>query len=401
MRLLNTETLQLSNDSAHPATHQYAILSHRWQQPEVTFAELNGDPNYLKNDALQTPSAKKIRQACQVARHRDPPVEWIWIDTCCIDKSNAVEEGRCINSMMEWYSKSSVCITFLYDVDGLSTNHPRSEWFDRGWCLQELVAPRYMEFFGRNWNFIGVKHQLANELQHWSGIETKYLTGQAHFSDASVATRMSWMAGRTTTVVEDIAYSLLGLLGVYLAPQYGEGVQAFARLQKTLLETSLDESLFAWTIPQHGLQCYRSLGSSIAWAPKEWGLLAPSPDCFAQSAGIVVDPSKVVSRPFGGIGLTARGVLINSPLKGHTDVMNFLGRPRSHIILILNCWASFDRKAPTMHIELVKREDEYVRVHCEELLQKVGARVPANQTMGVEIPIPYQLTVFQPTFNLR
>jgi hypothetical protein len=54
-----------------------------------------------------------------------------------------------------------------------------------------------------------------------------------------------------------------------------------------------------------------------------------------------------------------------------------------------------------MHIELVKRGDEYVRVHCEELLQKVDARVPANQTMGVEIPIPYQLTVFQPTFNLR
>jgi hypothetical protein len=401
MRLLNTETLQLTNDSAHPATHKFAILSHRWQQPEITFAELNRDADYLKKQTLQTPSAKKIRQACDVARKRNPPLEWIWIDTCCIDKSNAVEEARCINSMYEWYAKAAVCITFLHDVDSLSADQQRSEWFDRGWCLQELLAPRYMEFFGRNWNFIGVKHQLANEITHWTGIEGKYLTGQADIRTASVAARMSWMAGRTTTFVEDIAYSMLGLLGVYMAPQYGEGVNAFLRLQKTLLENSTDESLFAWTIPQHGLQCYRSLGSSVAWAPREWGLLAPSPDCFANSGDVVVDPAKVVTRPYGGYRLSARGVIIHTPLKGHTDVMNFLGRPRSEIVLILNCWGGTGPRAPTLHVELSQRGEEYVRINCKGLLQKVGARVPSNRSMGVEIPIPYQLTVIQPAFDLR
>ena len=303
--------------------------------------------------------------------------------------------------MFEWYSKAALCLTYLHDVDSLSPDQRRSEWFDRGWTLQELLAPRHIEFFGQNWNYLGNKQDLAGALEHWSGIERKFLTGQADLRAASVAARMSWMAGRTTTLVEDIAYAMLGLLGIFMTPQYGEGVKAFARLQRTLLESSTDESLFAWTIPRHGLMCYRSLGSSIAWAPKEWGLLAPSPDCFAHSGNIVVVPERVVTRPFGGYRMSPRGLVLHSPLKGHTDVMNFLGRPRSQIVFVLNCWTVENGKLLTIHVELHKRGEEYVRVNCDTLLQKAGASVASNRSMGVEIPIPYALTIYQPPFELR
>jgi hypothetical protein len=81
--------------------------------------------------------------------------------------------------------------------------------------------------------------------------------------------------------------------------------------------------------------------------------------------------------------------------------MNFLSRPRSEIVLILNCWGGTGSKAPTLYVELSERGEEHVRVNCKGLLQKVGARVPSNRSMGVEIPIPYQLTVIQPAFDLR
>ncbi|KAL8854335.1 MAG: hypothetical protein Q9221_000821 [Calogaya cf. arnoldii] len=112
-----------------------------------------------------------------------------------------------------------------------STNSKRpgqeSEWFERGWTLQELLAPRHIEFYDRNWTYMGTKKGLAPILESKTGIAQTYLTGATSFKTASVATKMSWMAGRTTTMVEDIAYSMLGLLNITTEIRYGEGMNAF------------------------------------------------------------------------------------------------------------------------------------------------------------------------------
>ena len=60
----------------------------------------------------------------------------------------------------------------------------------------------------------GTKDSLAASLSEKTGIAPKYLTGTSSFRQASVATRMNWMAGRTTTEMEDIAYAMLGLLNI-------------------------------------------------------------------------------------------------------------------------------------------------------------------------------------------
>ena len=57
---------------------------------------------------------------------------------------------------------------------------------------------------------------------------------------------MSWAACRTTTQVEDRAYSLMGLFDVNMPMLYGEGKKAFHRLQLEIICTSNDQSIFAW-----------------------------------------------------------------------------------------------------------------------------------------------------------
>ena len=61
-----------------------------------------------------------------------------------------------------------------------------------------------------------------------------------------VAQIMSWAAHRTTTRVEDRAYSLMGLLDVNMPMLYGEGKKAFHRLQLEVIRVSDDLSIFAW-----------------------------------------------------------------------------------------------------------------------------------------------------------
>ena len=316
MRLLNVETYELQ-DLRQDVT--YAILSHRWYEEEITFENL--DAVQLKNEAAQSPQLDKIRGAC--ARAKENRLGWIWIDSCCINKDSSQELARSINSMFQWYQKAAICYTYLSDVEGslvcadsskreTPAAQPRrahSEWFERGWTLQELLAPNQIIFFDRNWQSVGTKAELAIDISRITGIEVPYLTGAKDFRSASIAKRLSWQAHRRTTEVEDMTYSLFGVLGVHLVPTYGEGRQAFQRLQAEILRTQKDESIFAWTAPAGGLPSH-----SRPWASDQWGLLAPSPECFANSHDITVDgPSR--GRPPGELASVAEGVKFPMPVK--------------------------------------------------------------------------------------
>ncbi|PSN71998.1 HET-domain-containing protein, partial [Corynespora cassiicola Philippines] len=241
---------------------RYAALSHRWEKKEITFRTINSKA--LRNGSLASfevdlrPSAAKIIGACTVARQQQ--FEYVWIDTCCIERSSSEELSRALNMMFKWYREAAVCYTFLKDVafsqvtgEMFNSIHEgrsgqASEWFERGWTLQELLAPSKVDFYDKDWKFMGTRDSLADIVGRISGIEPGYLkdpesgrSGKRGFQEASVATKMSWMAGRTTKHVEDIAYSLLGLFNVNMIPQYGEGIKAFSRLQDAIL---LDSNCF-------------------------------------------------------------------------------------------------------------------------------------------------------------
>lgn len=81
-------------------------------------------------------------------------------------------------------------------------------------------------------------------------------------SGASIATRFSWASLRQTTRPEDLAYCLLGLLGINMPMLYGEGAQAFYRLQLELIKKTNEHTIFAWQMPRNEL--YVSVSTILA-----------------------------------------------------------------------------------------------------------------------------------------
>jgi hypothetical protein len=238
MRLLNTATIEL-HEFEGADTPDYAILSHRWETDEVPFQDMKTGEVFRKE------GYEKIKGCClQVAKDG---WQYAWIDTCCIDKSSSAELSQAINSMYQWYHDANVCYAYLSDVssatepESASSEFRSSKWFARGWTLQELLAPSQVVFFNRVWVEIGTKSSLEKTISEITGI--KYLF---RFGQASVAQKMSWASMREATRIEDMAYSLLGLFGVHMPPLYGQGENAFLRLQIEILNMSDDESIFAW-----------------------------------------------------------------------------------------------------------------------------------------------------------
>ncbi|KAH8901906.1 HET-domain-containing protein [Coniochaeta sp. PMI_546] len=239
MRLLNTTTIELTEFVGE--VPPYAILSHTWGDEEVTFQDMTCNKQAA---ARKKGYYSKILGACDQARVEDG-LEWVWVDTCCIDKSSSAELSEAINSMFQWYNKARVCYAYLSDVQN-ETQFTFSRWFTRGWTLQELLAPREIEFYSSTWEFIGTKFGLADSIAHVSGVESTYLRGEPFFA-ASVAQRMSWASRRKTTREEDIAYCLLGVFGVNMSLIYGEGgTKAFVRLQEEIMRNCNDQSILAW-----------------------------------------------------------------------------------------------------------------------------------------------------------
>lgn len=243
MRLINTSTITLEE---FPSDHvpKYAILSHVWGAEEVTFQDMRD------GKARKLAGYSKIAGCCTQADLAG--WRYVWVDTCCIDKSSSAELSEAINSMFRWYSHAQVCYVFLADV---LANFPKesldirqSKWFTRGWTLQELLAPSDLIFFDRNWLMIGKKGEdwINKQIKECTGIDIKY------WKQECVAAKMSWASKRQTTRVEDIAYCLMGLFGVNMPTLYGEGQNAFIRLLLEILGKSNDESIFAWAIVEEG-----------------------------------------------------------------------------------------------------------------------------------------------------
>lgn len=297
MRLLNAYTLELEvfADPIQEAI-PYAILSHTWANDEVTFEDMK------TQSARQRTGFAKILAACE--KTKEYGLTYIWIDTCCIDKSSSAELSECINSMFRWYKNSTVCIAFLAD---LSSEENRLEvsvlrkcrWWSRGWTLQELIAPTFLIFVDESWNLVETKADLADSIELITGINRGVLEGHQSLSTVSLAKRMSWAAARETTRVEDKAYCLLGIFEVNIPMIYGEGSKAFIRLQEEIISRTTDLSIFGWKVQE-------DVSSSAR------GVLADSPAEFAHCGSIERCEDQFRFRD--EINLTNRGVKIQTSL---------------------------------------------------------------------------------------
>ncbi|PMD65672.1 HET-domain-containing protein, partial [Hyaloscypha bicolor E] len=289
---------------------KYAILSHCWGVEEVEFQHING------SEWHGMCGATKIQYASSQCKKEG--LRYIWIDTCCIDKSSSAELSEAINSMYGWYEGSVVCYAYLEDVGrALSTQTSygpsnkdktveESRWFTRGWTLQELIAPAKVDFFDNQWQYLGRKEDLSPLLSRITSIPEDVLTKPENRRDCSVAKKMAWAAKRQTTRIEDVAYSLFGIFDVNMPLLYGEGRGAFTRLQEEILKETDDQSLLAW-----GLVGNRNLDR-----PMDTGVFANSPDAFLGSEDVVPFPSKPRRQPHS---VTNKGVRIELPVTRNTE----------------------------------------------------------------------------------
>lgn len=76
----------------------------------------------------------------------------------------------------------------------------------------------------------GAWEALNSALTSTTGIPHRVLDF-GHLWSTSVEERAKWIQGRTTQKVEDTTYCLLGIFGIYMPLLYGEGDQAWSRLE--------------------------------------------------------------------------------------------------------------------------------------------------------------------------
>lgn len=395
MRLINTKTLKLVDIIGQ--LPQYGILSHCWRRGEVSHHDYHvRDP---WRQSRQREGFTKIRSACDQARNDG--IEYMWIDTCCIDKTSSAELGEAINSMYSWYKKAAKCYVYLDDVvspgpataispaldscattSGTTSVQPQfaaSRWFTRGWTLQELLAPRNVCFYDSNWTRIGEKSSLVDELHRITGIDTSALEG-GPLRQISVGRRMSWASARRTTRIEDMAYCLLGIFNVNMPMLYGEGKRAFIRLQQEILRNSEDQTLLAWQCT-HNSRLKRPVRGLLATSPADFACFSGpmtlhAPTLFGQPAYSADEETRrvyvkqvatpVPFRDFDGsanslVARTNRGLRITAAVEDLSPT------PMDSILLGLNC--SVDgRLTKVVGIYLQRHDgDRYVRVRPDEL----------------------------------
>ena len=251
MRLLqfkNHSEFSLTNDLIDNVP-PYAILSHTWgpDTDEVTFRDVRDSTGKSKA------GYDKIR-FCGEQATRDG-LQYFWVDTCCIDKSNNTELSEAINSMFRWYREAAKCYVYLSDVSISNSDENnqsfgltwelafrRSRWFTRGWTLQELIAPVSVEFFSGEGKTLGNKRSLEQQVHEITGVPISALQGSP-LSNFSVSERISWAESRDTKRKEDKAYSLMGIFDIHMPLIYGEGKKAFIRLHEEISKSSKSQLL--------------------------------------------------------------------------------------------------------------------------------------------------------------
>lgn len=227
---------------------------------------------------------------------------------------------------------------------------------------------------------------------------------------------MSWLAMRETKYPADLAYCMLGILGVgnlkglHMDAQYGQGTNEFRRLQIEIIKkwnpsVPFDDSLFAWKSDQ--------IISS--------GLLAPAPSCFRRCGDLIFVPSLAKLRHanagFQGtnIGISfdeannmsfvatwvlpvpIANVLFFATFGVLAWVTLFPEALRQNVIhhrdVTLNCWMSGkDGQLGVQKIKMKKNRDgTWKRIDCGVLVPSSWRHIYPSRCIAAAYPAPMRI----------
>jgi hypothetical protein len=231
---------------------QYVMLSHKWEENEPLFQQVIHMAVY---DLDRSPTHDKLQTFCKIVR--DAGFDWAWSDTCCINKSDHFVLQEALVAMFKWYQGSAMMIVFLRGVCSSSRCGAlvRSIWNTRAWTLQEYVAAKVIHFYTEDWTlYLDLElpnhkqsPQVILEMKQATGVSAQQLMALRP-GLTSIREKLCLASTRQTTLVEDAAYSLLGIFSVTGIPAiYGEGEGSLGRLLAHVLAGSGDVSILAWT----------------------------------------------------------------------------------------------------------------------------------------------------------
>ncbi|KAI0543543.1 vegetative incompatibility protein HET-E-1 [Xylaria curta] len=284
MRLLHrdhvTGAINLTQD-LHSDIPPYSILSHRWGPDEVTLQELSDGTGVSKA------GYRKIHFCGEQAW--SDGLSYFWVDTCCIDKKNAVELQAAIISMFRWYQDANRCYVYLDDVSCPATQYAglseapsekrrkhmdttvsiappwhsafrKSLWFTRGWTLQELLAPTSVEFFSREHTLLGDKSSLERIICDITPIPVEALRNCP------------------LSEFKDKAYAMLGIFYIQMPLLYGEGyAKASGRLRREVSQATklppipvAEGAAFDSRAEEHNARCYPNTRVDLLHQIESW-----------------------------------------------------------------------------------------------------------------------------------
>lgn len=232
--------------------YRYVMLSHKWEYDEPLLQLVENISIYTLEQSLAN---TKLQAFCLLVQSLG--FRWAWSDTCCVDKVNNVVLQESLVAMFMWYRGSSLTIVYLRGVSsklqgpgGLGG----SIWNTRAWTYQEYIAAETVQFYTEDWKpYLGLdifNHKesptIILEMQQATGGSVQDLTILRPGLDR-VREKLYLASMRQTTLVEDIAYSLLGIFNAAIPVIYGEGNRAVGRFLEHILTGSGDVTILAWT----------------------------------------------------------------------------------------------------------------------------------------------------------
>ena len=231
--------------------YRYAMFSHKWEDNEPLFEQVKRIVVY---DLEDSPTNDKLQMFCKMVRTAG--LCWAWSDTCCINKADHFVLQEALVSMFKWYRGSAMTLVLLRGVPSPSRRGDlmRSIWNSRAWTFQEYHASKVVLFYNEDWTpYLNLKipnhkeaPEIISEMEEATGISARALiTLQPGINN--IREKLCLASTRQTTLIEDAAYSLLGMFSMSMPIVYGEGDHALGRLLAQLLTSSGDTNILAWT----------------------------------------------------------------------------------------------------------------------------------------------------------
>ena len=275
---------------------RYVVLSHRWEVNEPLFQEVIQIAVY---DLGDSPTHNKLQTYCKIAQKAG--FHWAWSDTVCINKSDNFVLQESLVAMFRWYQGAALMIVFLR---GVSSSSPPgalagSIWNTRGWTLQEYIAAKKIHFYTEDWTpyrdlpLSNHKESLEviAEMERATGVSAQQLMALRP-GLSNIREKLRLASTRSTTRVEDAAYSLLGIFEAAGIPAiYGEGEVSLGRLLANIVTRSGDVSVLAWTGECSRFNSCLPARTSVFNGPATSHIPSPIPDTKMEYLITMLHPS--------------------------------------------------------------------------------------------------------------